>query len=167
MPFNLRSSKKAKSDRVFLILCAPVTKSSIQRDPSLDYYTGYQDITEDTNTFNTFDIGHDGDDDVQRNKNRQKLAKRFKRPTTWRDYCTLVSTNNCSIPDEIVDRAPAEDGSENGRYFVEGSYTGHFRATDKNNCTKTKNCTGHFMDFRECECIYKLCFLLFALCTFG
>ena len=41
----------------------------------------------------------------------------------------------------------SEDGSENGRYFLEGSYTGHFRFTQKNNCTTNPNCTGHFSDY--------------------
>ena len=28
-----------------------------------------------------------------------------------------------------------------------GSYTGHFRFTDENNCTISENCTGHFADY--------------------
>ena len=41
----------------------------------------------------------------------------------------------------------AGDGSEDGRYFALGQYTGHFRFTDKNNCTMNNNCTGHFLDY--------------------
>jgi hypothetical protein len=41
----------------------------------------------------------------------------------------------------------AGDGSEEGRYFALGHYTGHFRFTDKNNCTMNENCTGHFTDY--------------------
>mmetsp|Transcript_14818 Transcript_14818/g.26505 ORF Transcript_14818/g.26505 Transcript_14818/m.26505 type:complete len:390 (+) Transcript_14818:151-1320(+) len=110
-----------------------IMKFSIERDPSLSIYTGYQN-----------------------SKNRQKLAETFKRPTTWGEYCTLVSTNNCSIPNGIAKRAPPEDGSKDGSYFTEGSYTGHFRATDKNNCTKNENCTGHFIDYRKSDYSYKL-----------
>lgn len=80
-------------------------------------------------------------------ENREKLAKTFKRPTTWKDYCTKVSQSNCTIPDDVATRPPAEDGSEDGRYFSSGFYTGHFRATDKNDCAKTPKCTGHIVDY--------------------
>lgn len=74
-------------------------------------------------------------------ENRQKLAELFKRPTTWKDYCDLVSTSNCSIPDEIALRYPDEE--ESIKMFSNGLYTGHFRYTEANNCTKwPTNCTG-------------------------
>ena len=80
--------------------------------------------------------------------NRRKLAETFKRPTTWRDYCTLVSTNNCTADDDVAKRAPAADGSEDNRYFSPGLYKGHFRATEKNNCdANPSTCTGHIADF--------------------
>ena len=61
-------------------------------------------------------------------ENRRKLADTFKRPTTWEDYCTLVSSTNCTVNDGVATRPPNEDGSEDGKYFSEGSYTGYFRA---------------------------------------
>ena len=90
----------------------------------LDFYSGYQG-----------------------KQNREKLARTFKRPTTWKEYCTLVSTKHCSEKDDFAHEAPPEDGSEDGRYFVEGKYTGYFRATDKNNCTNNEKCSGHFMNY--------------------
>lgn len=99
-----------------------VTRSSIQRDPSLAHYFGLQ-----------------GD------SNRQKLADTFKRPTTWKHYCTYISQNNCTTPDDVATQPPA--AAEEGKYFVEGPYTGFFRKTEKNDCNKTENCTGHIMDY--------------------
>jgi hypothetical protein len=78
---------------------------------------------------------------------RQKLAKAFKRPTTWGDYCQLVSSNNCTKPDEVALRAPA-DADEQDRMFVQGVYTGHFRYTEQNNCTlNNETCTGHIANY--------------------
>ena len=79
--------------------------------------------------------------------NRKKLAEMFKRPTTWKDYCEIVSPTNCTLPDDVAQRPP-QDESEKERMFVEGLYTGHFRHTDDNNCTlNPTNCTGHIADF--------------------
>ena len=75
-------------------------------------------------------------------KNRQKLAAAFLRPTTWQDYCDQVSTTNCTKPDGTAERYPESD-TELVSYFVQGLYTGHFRATEKNNCTlHPTTCTG-------------------------
>ena len=80
-------------------------------------------------------------------ENRELLAELFKRPTTWIDYCNLVSPNNCSTADGVAQRAPANE-TEAQRMFVEGEYTGHFRHTDKNNCTMfPDNCTGHIANY--------------------
>jgi hypothetical protein len=96
-----------------------------QRDPSLLSYFGM--------------VGEE---------NRQKLADRFLRPTTWATYCREVSVDNCSTPDNVATRAPLEDGSEDNRYFADGLYTGYFRKTEENDCIKwPKNCTGHFADY--------------------
>lgn len=79
-------------------------------------------------------------------ENRQKLAETFKRPTSWKDYCELVSPHNCTWEDPIAAGYPSE-GNEN-RYHVEGEYTGYFRATDKNDCEKNPTtCTGHVVDY--------------------
>ena len=86
---------------------------------------------------------------LQGEVNRQKLADTFKRPTTWGDYCAFVSPNNCTIPDATAHRAPANDW-EQYRMFDEesGSYFGHFRRTEKNDCsTFPLNCTGHIADY--------------------
>jgi len=80
-------------------------------------------------------------------ENRHKLAKRFLRPTTWKDYCIDVSPSNCTIPDEYAQRPPLDD-SEKNRMHVEGLYTGYFRSTAQNDCeTYPQNCTGHIVDY--------------------
>ena len=83
-------------------------------------------------------------------ENRHKLAEIFKRPMTWADYCHLVSSTKCEEDDGVAKRKP-EGKKEEASYFSEGLYMGHFRATDKNNCTlNPSNCTGHIMD-NPCE----------------
>ncbi|CAB9504022.1 expressed unknown protein [Seminavis robusta] len=78
--------------------------------------------------------------------NRHKLAALFKRPTTWGEYCHQVSKNNCSTPDQTATRPP-QDQDEVNRFFQQDSYTGYFRYTDKNNCTRyPDSCTGHIAD---------------------
>jgi len=80
---------------------------------------------------------------IKGESNRKKLAKTFKRPTTWDEYCRVVSPNNCTTEDDIASRMPEGD-NETGRYFVSGLYKGHFRATGKNDCdANPKTCTGH------------------------
>uniref|UniRef100_A0A7S4IYQ5 G-protein coupled receptors family 3 profile domain-containing protein n=1 Tax=Odontella aurita TaxID=265563 RepID=A0A7S4IYQ5_9STRA len=80
-------------------------------------------------------------------KNRRKVAEAFLRPTTWGDYCASVSPGGCATDDGVAARPPGDDG-EKSRMFAEGLYTGHFRATDRNNCTKyPKTCTGHLADY--------------------
>ena len=76
--------------------------------------------------------------------NRELLARLFKRPTTWGDYCSQVEeANNCTTPNGVAQRAPVDD-TEADRMFVPGLYTGYFRETPKNNCTEfPTNCTGH------------------------
>ena len=78
--------------------------------------------------------------------NREKLAKLFKRPIRWGDYCTQISSNNCTTPDGTASRAPTDDW-EYDRFFVPDVYTGYFRYTDRNNCTEFSNCTGHMADY--------------------
>lgn len=53
------------------------------------------------------------------------------------------SINQCQTPDDVASRAPKDEGEE-AAMFKEGLYTGYFRATELNNCTENKNCTGHF-----------------------
>ena len=72
-------------------------------------------------------------------KNKQKLASTFLRPTNWKDYCLHVSNNNCSVDDGAAIRAPRDESEEN-MHFLQSIYRGHFRATEKNNCT------GHIVD---------------------
>eukprot|EP00934_Nitzschia_sp_Nitz4_P008874 Nitzschia sp. Nitz4//scaffold230_size58257//40074//43916//NITZ4_006487-RA/size58257-processed-gene-0.68-mRNA-1//-1//CDS//3329543268//8864//frame0 len=75
-------------------------------------------------------------------ENRQLLAETFLRPTTWREYCTEVSTTGCLDPDEVSSRLP-QTYEEEGRYFAEGVFTGYFRFTEQNNCTLyPTTCTG-------------------------
>lgn len=102
-----------------------VPRHTALRDPTLLSYLGYQ-----------------GED------NRRKMAETFLRPTTWYDYCTQVSPNNCLRPDGVATRPPLQTLDEYDKMFAEGLYTGHFRLTDKANCTKyPTTCTGHFTDY--------------------
>lgn len=80
-------------------------------------------------------------------ENREKLASLFKRPTTWKEYCDLVSEDNCAVADNVAQRAPVTQ-IEGERMFVEDLYTGHFRYTEKNNCTSSPTtCTGHIANY--------------------
>ena len=65
------------------------------------------------------------------------------------DYCEQVSLNNCSIGDGVAKRPPTQyDIDEETAYYADDDYTGHFRYTDKNNCTNPDiKCTGHFIDY--------------------
>ena len=101
-----------------------ITKFSVKNDPTLISYLG-----------------------LMGEENRVKLAETFLRPTSWQDYCEMISTNNCTTPDDVAQRSP-ETIEENEQFYSEGIYTGHFRATDDNNCTANPtNCTGHVADF--------------------
>jgi len=76
---------------------------------------------------------------------RQRLADIFYRPTNWKDYCELVSLNNCTIPDATANRRPKDD-NEATMYFHAQEYRGYFRATERNNCSNNNNadlCSGH------------------------
>mmetsp|Transcript_15612 Transcript_15612/g.17999 ORF Transcript_15612/g.17999 Transcript_15612/m.17999 type:complete len:230 (+) Transcript_15612:400-1089(+) len=84
---------------------------------------------------------------LQGEHNRQKLAEMFLRPTTWFDYCQKVSTSNCTSKNDDAALRPPETQGEDASYFVDGIYTGHFRATDVNNCTLNPNCSGIFIDY--------------------
>jgi hypothetical protein len=79
--------------------------------------------------------------------NRRKMAELFKRPTSWKDYCELVSVNKCKTSDGVAARAPRDEAEETSM-FVDGLYTGHFRATEDNDCDKNpETCTGHIADW--------------------
>ena len=83
---------------------------------------------------------------LQGEENRAKLAELFLRPTSWDDYCRLVSADNCQTPDSVAARPPASR-EEQRMYFVQDVYTGYFRATEKNDCaTWPDNCTGHIVE---------------------
>jgi hypothetical protein len=84
---------------------------------------------------------------LQGEANRRKLAKTFLRPTTWKDYCDLVSPNQCQTDDDVALRSPSDE-TEGNRLFAEGFYKGHFRKTDRNDCDKNPTtCTGHIGDY--------------------
>lgn len=101
-----------------------IPKISLEKDPSLVSYVG-----------------------LKGQKNRQKLAETFKRPTTWKDYCEQVTPDNCTTANDIARRAPADEEEANA-YFMEDIFTGHFRYTEKNNCTlNPTTCSGFFADF--------------------
>lgn len=101
-----------------------IPKFTAERDPSLLSYIG-----------------------LQGEKNRQKVADAFLRPTLWTDYCAQVSNNSCSSPDEFALRPP-RDEEEGDTYFQAGAYTGHFRKTEENyGYNGTRPATGHFIDY--------------------
>ena len=86
---------------------------------------------------------------LQGEANRKKLAETFLTPTTWDEYCTLVSIDNCTTPDDTALRPPQDD-SEKGKYHVKenNAYRGYFRNTTENDCeTNPDTCTGHIADY--------------------
>lgn len=96
----------------------------MERDPTLGTYIG-----------------------LQGEHNRKNLAERFKRPTTWKQYCEEVSVTNCSVEDGVASRPPRTEGEESSM-FAEGLYTGHFRPTKKNDCDiNNSTCSGHISDY--------------------
>jgi len=77
---------------------------------------------------------------------REELASIFKRPTSWGGYCSFVSPTKCEEADDVAARPPRSSGEvdEAPMYFMDGVYTGYFRATEKNNCTlNPQTCSGH------------------------
>eukprot|EP00934_Nitzschia_sp_Nitz4_P007435 Nitzschia sp. Nitz4//scaffold138_size62050//40663//43710//NITZ4_006392-RA/size62050-processed-gene-0.8-mRNA-1//1//CDS//3329535779//7425//frame0 len=75
---------------------------------------------------------------------RGELAAVFLRPTTWGDYCNQESPSGCQEEDGVASRAPGE--GEEDMYFLDGIFTGYFRATAENNCTAFPDeCTGHIV----------------------
>jgi len=100
-----------------------------KKDPTLLSIFG---LTETANTTDT-------------KSNRQKLADTFKRPFNWKDYCELFTTDNCTTPDDIAQRAP-ETSSECAKFFVSGIFNGKFNGTDENDCNANPStCTGHIV----------------------
>lgn len=82
-------------------------------------------------------------------QNREKLADRFHRPTTWIEYCEEVSPTGCQN-DTVASRYPdlEDDKKDRNRYFVEGVYKGHFRKTEANDCeSNPTTCTGHIFNY--------------------
>ena len=100
-----------------------IPKFTAERDPSLLSYIG-----------------------LQGEKNRQKLADRFLRPTLYKDYCSEVSLDNCTTPDNTTSRPPADE-DEADSYYVPGVYPGYFRKTWRNFSNETYNATGHLIDY--------------------
>jgi 7 transmembrane sweet-taste receptor of 3 GCPR len=86
---------------------------------------------------------------MQGEKNRQKLADTFLRPTTWKHYCDQVSQDNCTTATKAAQRPPRNE-EEGRKYFATNLYTGHFRKTEENIGTATTPATGHVVDF-PCE----------------
>jgi len=83
--------------------------------------------------------GLSGDD------SRIKLANTFKEPTTWRDYCEHVDPTNCTVLDKTsTSKRYPDTTEEKDSYFMPDLYTGHFRVTDRSNCTLNRDtCTGN------------------------
>lgn len=103
-----------------------IPKFTAERDPTLTSYVGLS-------------------------QSRQRLAERFLRPTTWREYCNQVA--DCQSDGDVAQRAPGPDDPNGDRFFVPGLYQGHFRATARNDCISfPNNCTGHLFDY---PCVWK------------
>lgn len=84
---------------------------------------------------------------LQGEANRRKLAEMFLTPTTWGDYCDLISQDNCKTDDGVSKRAPLSD-TESDRMFVHGLYQGYFRNTTESDCgVNAETCTGHIADW--------------------
>ena len=80
---------------------------------------------------------------------REKLASIFNRPMSWGEYCQTYSPTNCTVDDGVAVRLPADD-DEKAKYFQDGSYTGFFGPSEKNDCSLNPDtCTGHIAD---CPC---------------
>lgn len=83
-------------------------------------------------------------------ENRETLARTFLEPTNWVDFCNIVDPSNCTRPMEgghegiISKRYPLTD-EEKASYFVPQLYTGHFRDTERTNCTINSKCSGHLI----------------------
>lgn len=101
-----------------------ITQRTVDRHPGLSHYFG-----------------------LRGEENRKKLADVFLRPTSWKYYCMHVSKTRCEVEDGIAKRppVPSDDKEEENLYYDDKNYKGHFRMTDKNNCTKNPDCTGHFV----------------------
>jgi hypothetical protein len=80
----------------------------------------------------------------QGENNRQLLAELFRRPTTWKEYCELVSANNCTVPNTITSGYPSSE-QEKRKYFVQDRYTGHFRSTRESDCSQVEDCSGYIV----------------------
>ena len=91
---------------------------------------------------------------LQKKEYQQLLAETFKRPTTWKDYCEQISKDNCTTPDDVAQRSPLDEEEATKMFAPDPTtsssllYTGHFRYTNKNNCTLwPSNCTGHIANY--------------------
>mmetsp|Transcript_14130 Transcript_14130/g.30795 ORF Transcript_14130/g.30795 Transcript_14130/m.30795 type:complete len:932 (+) Transcript_14130:71-2866(+) len=82
---------------------------------------------------------------MQGDENREKLARIFKRPTTWEDYCKDESPTNCTSADGVATRPPTD--AEKDKYYAGADFIGHFRNTTENDCDNNANCTGHIVDY--------------------
>ena len=69
----------------------------------------------------------------------------------WKEYCEIVSENNCTTSDGVAQYYPPTPDDWNRMFMEGGIYTGYFRATEKNDCVANPTtCTGHIADF-PCE----------------
>ena len=84
-------------------------------------------------------------------ENRQKVAATFLKPTTWIEYCTIVTTKDvcASGNDTTATRLPSEE-EEHLYHDWRGGYKGHFRATNDTSCIDNSACFGHYIKI-ECE----------------
>lgn len=101
-----------------------VPLGTVERDPSLLSYVG-----------------------LRGEENRRKVAEAFKLPTSWNEYCSIISQDNCTSADSVA-AGPPPDQTQGSKYFVEGSFTGFFRETDDSNCDlHPTTCHGYLLDW--------------------
>lgn len=111
-------------------------KYTAKRDPTLLSYFGLEA----------------GNDTIK----RRKVAETFLRPQTWMYFCEEMTSDNCTSPyydgeGRLIVARPPANKSEAVKYFLLGSYHGHFNATDENDCDKhPETCTGHLINV-QCD----------------
>lgn len=90
-------------------------------------------------------------------QNEQKMAQIFKKPTNWFEYCNLVSSDNCTTPDDFARYYPNK--SQELLYYEEDQYRGYFRETERTKCKESEDCGGYFVNGKS---VYSRNFDLFT-----
>ena len=94
-------------------------------------------------------------------QSRELLAKKFKRPVSWEEYCRKYHAKfpgRGTCPISIVEQLKIGISSFNDTYFYLNSktnasfYTGYFTIDEENNCTLNKDtCAGNIISPNRCN----------------